>query len=473
MRFIHFQDKSFFPVICKSFFWFLVGVFLGFFFLVSFAFILFQRMYTHVIYPGVTIDSVNFGGRAQSEVKDYFDEKNKKIAETQFIFKHNSEVATISAKELDYGYNSDLLSKQAFTIGRSNDITSNISLVFQAYLNNVELKPSYSYSEQKLDDLLLPLVQKLKIEPNEALFSFENGRVVAFRLSSDGQEADLQAVKNRLAELLPVLAYGEKKQTITVNIPLKVLKPKMTTDKANNLGIVELIGSGTSLFRHSIPGRIYNITLAASRLNGILVAPNEIFSFDQALGDVSSFTGYKQAYIIQNGRTILGDGGGVCQVSTTFFRALLAAGLPILERQAHAYRVEYYEQDSPPGIDATIYVPTVDLKFKNDTSNYILIQSMVDQDSQRITFFLYGKKDGREVSMTTPVISSQTPPPEPLYQDDPTLPKGTTKQVDFSAWGANVSFSRTVTKNNKTIISEKYVSNYRPWQTVYLRGTKE
>ena len=239
------------------------------------------------------------------------------------------------------------------------------------------------------------------------------------------------------------------------------------------MGIKELIGVGTSLFQHSIESRIYNVNLAASRINGILVAPGEVFSFAKAVGDVSSLTGYKQAYIIENGKTVLGDGGGVCQVSTTLFRAALNSGLPIAERHPHAYRVQYYEQDSPPGIDATVYVPSIDLKFKNDTEHHILIQSIVDLNELRLTFMIYGTNDGRISEIGTPVITSQSPAPEPKYQDDPTLPKGVVKQVDFAAAGANVYFTRTVTKDGEVIISDKFSSNYRPWQAVYLRGTKE
>ena len=213
--------------------------------------------------------------------------------------------------------------------------------------------------------------------------------------------------------------------------------------------------------------------MAAGRINGILIAPNEEFSFDKALGDVSAFTGYQQAYIIQNGRTVLGDGGGVCQVSTTFFRALLNAGLPITQRRAHAYLVGYYEQDSPPGLDATVYVPSVDLKFRNDTDNYILVQTQVDPDNQQLFVFLYGTSDGRSVNLTAPVVTGRTPAPADLYQDDPTLAKGIIRQVDYSAEGAKVSFTRIVTKNDKKIISETFVSNYAPWQSIFLRGTKE
>ncbi len=220
------------------------------------------------------------------------------------------------------------------------------------------------------------------------------------------------------------------KKEIIISVPIITLKPEVTNEEANNLGITEKIGEGTSHFAGSIANRIYNLTLAATRLNGILIKPGEVFSFNKALGDVSVFTGYKQAYVIQNGRTVLGDGGGVCQVSTTLFRAILNAGLPVVERNQHAYRVSYYEQDSGPGIDAAIYTPTLDLKFKNDTGNYILIQAYVNPDEYKLTFELYGTKDGREVFIGKPVILSQSPAPEPLYQDDPTLPKGVIKQID-------------------------------------------
>jgi vancomycin resistance protein YoaR len=112
------------------------------------------------------------------------------------------------------------------------------------------------------------------------------------------------------------------------------------------------------------------------------------------------------------------------------------------------------------------------LNFKNDTGNYILIQSQVDLDNLSLTFNLYGTKDGRQVTQTVPVVTNEVAPPPDLYQDDPTLPKGEIKQTDFAAWGANVSFARTVVQNGKQIIFDKFISNYQPWQAVYLRGTK-
>lgn len=465
--------KSFLFLVLKSCFWFCAGAVLGLFFFISFTFILFQNIYHNSVYPGVIINGIDFGGKSQAEVEKYFSDKNIRIQNTLFTLKKDDQIATISAKQLHMGYDAQLLAKQAYSIGRSNSFIADISLITQAYINGIRLRPSYTYREKELLSQLDPIIQANKVDPVDALFTFENNRVTAFKPSSDGQAVDVFAIKTHIENMIPSIVTAGKTQTIVMQIPIQIIKPKVATDDVNHLGIHELIGTGTSLFYHSIPSRIYNITLAASRINGVLVAPGEEFSFDQALGDVSKFTGYKEAYVIQNGKTVLGDGGGVCQVSTTFFRALLNAGLPITERLGHAYRVGYYEEDSPPGIDATVFVPSVDLKFKNDTGHHILIQSTIDSNELRLTIQLYGTKDGRTVTMTKPVVTNETPPPPPLYQDDPTLPKGTIKQVDFAAAGAHVSFTRQVIKNNKLAINDIFITDFQPWQAAYQRGTKE
>ena len=457
----------------KILFWFFIGAGLGLFLFLSFSVIIFEKINSGKVYPGIYIDSIDLSGKTENQLRDFFNEKNRKIENTRFAFSSDFGNVEILAKDLNYGYNNDLLTKQAMSLGRGNNNFSNISLILQAYLNGINLNPSYRYSENVLLDALNPIVQKSYTAPTDAVFAFQNGRVTTFKPSKDGKTLDLEDVKKKLNAEFTKVIYANKPQVIVIAVKTKTLQPKITTEKVNNLGIKELLGEGNSFFHHSIPGRIYNITLAAGRLNGVLVAPNEEFSFAKALGDVSAFTGYQQAYVIQNGKTVLGDGGGVCQVSTTLFRALLKAGLKITERHAHAYRVGYYEQDSPPGLDATVYVPNIDLKFQNDTGNSILIQTFIDPETQALTFDLYGTSDSRKVKLTTPIVTNQTPPPPDEYQDDPTLQKGIVKQIDFSAWGANVSFTREVTQNGKVIISDKFISNYRPWKAIYLRGTKE
>lgn len=459
--------------ILKGFFWFVSGAIIGFFFFVSFLFIVYQKNYKNFVYSGVFVDGVDFGGKTQVDIKNYFSKKNLMIGKHVIEFSAPTTNATVSGQQIGFGYDEDLLAQQAFLIGRSDNHLSNLYHILQAYFDGINLQPAFRYSPDKLDSLLSQLKKETEIQPVNALFTFENGRVTAFSLSHDGQAVDMPKLKKQLYDNLVDLTTNNKPMRITIKVPIVVVKPAVTNENVNSFGIRELIGEGTSLFQHSIENRIYNISLAASRLNGILIAPGDVFSFNKALGDVSSFTGYKQAYVIENGRTVLGDGGGVCQVSTTLFRAALNAGLPILERNAHAYRVGYYEQDSGPGVDAAVYSPSVDMKFKNDTEHYVLIQSYADTANLRLTFDLYSTKDGREVIITKPVIVSQTAASAPLYQDDPALPKGVVRQVDFAADGAKVYFTRTVKKDGKVVLADKFNSNYRPWQAIFLRGTKE
>lgn len=301
------------------------------------------------------------------------------------------------------------------------------------------------------------------------VFVFENNKVVEFSPAKDGIEID----KQKLFDLIVDQLEGVKTNDTTfasIDIPTKNSPPDFNTADINDLGIKELIGRGTSRFRGSISSRVHNVALATSRLNGVLIKPGETFSFNAALGDVSKYTGYKEAYVIQDGKTVLGDGGGVCQVSTTFFRAALDAGLPIIERRAHSYRVGYYEQDNPPGLDATVYSPVTDLKVKNDTPAHILIQANVDTTNMTMYFELYGTSDGREATVTKPVIYETSPAPEDVYVDDPTLPEGQIKQVEYRASGAKSRFDYTVVRDGQTLIEKTFYSSYRPWAAVYLRG---
>lgn len=460
--------------ILVSCFWFVVGFIFTGFFLASFILIYFQNRYKQKIYPGVFIDNIYVGEKTKSEIENLLNKKNEEIGKNTFILRYKSQEKTVSGSEIGAGYNSQLLAEQAEKLGRSGNILSDFYIVSSAYLNGLFLPSSHRFLPEKIKENLDFLQKDIHTDPQDAIFTVSGNRVVAFRQSADGKTIDFEALEDIVdKKVFEIIKNNKKNEKFSVEIPIKILKPTRTTQQANDLGISEIIGEGKSYFRGSIQNRIHNIALASSRLNGILIKPSETFSFNQALGDVSRYTGYKESYIIKEGRTVLGDGGGVCQVSTTLFRAILAAGLPITERHPHSYRVGYYEQESDPGIDATVYGPTIDLRFKNDTQNYILIQTVVDPESLGLTFILYGKKDGRKVTVTKPAVTSQIPPPVPLYQDDPNLKKGVIRQIDFEAWGATVTFGRTVEKNGKVIISDLFKSAYSPWQAVYLRGTKE
>jgi vancomycin resistance protein YoaR len=158
-------------------------------------------------------------------------------------------------------------------------------------------------------------------------------------------------------------------------------------------------------------------------------------------------------------------------VSTTAFRAAFFGGFEIVERWAHGYRVSWYEIGGGPGLDATVYSPDVDFKFRNDSQGYLLIQTYVDQAAGTLTFRFYGTPSGRQVTMEGPFEENSVPHGQDIYQEDPTLPKGTTKQVDWPKDGVDVTVRRTVTQGDAVLHQDTFFSRYRPWSAVYLVGT--
>lgn len=379
--------------------------------------------------------------------------------------------------KLVYGQNSWLLDQakirqfidtnnnQPFLASVNNDSASPL-VIQQVSFGNQEISgQGVVLDKQKIDDYLSQIAQQINQPAQEYRFNFDpsTGKVTQFGQAQPGKQLEIDQTQNLISQ---AILSGNSSP---IALAVETLNPK-TPEQTNSFGVKQLLGEGVSHFADSIPNRIYNINLATLRINGSLIAPGDSFSFNNSVGEVSAATGYKEGYIISGGRTVLGDGGGVCQVSTTIFRAVLNAGLPVTARTAHAYRVGYYEQGFPPGLDATVYAPSVDFKFKNDTPDYVLVQAHTDGTTLYVD--LYGTSDGRVSTVTTPKILSQTPPPPDIRQNDPNLAQGVVQQVDWAAWGAVVVFGRTVTRSGQTLINETYRSNYQPWQAVYLVGTK-
>lgn len=362
--------------------------------------------------------------------------------------------------------------------GYFGDVALSVHLSeFPISVNNIDLEGlrksevEVGVNEENLNLFIEKMANKVDRPTINATATFENNEISEFTPAIDGLMLDQIKTHELVLEHLFNLENSQDIQA-SLSLPVKVTTAKVANEKINSLGIKELIGKGLSYFAGSIVNRIYNIQLGAGRISGTLIAPGDIFSFNEAVGEVSGKTGYKPAYIISSGKTVLDDGGGICQVSSTVFRAVLNSGLPIVSRTAHAYRVGYYEQrGSGVGFDATVFSPAVDFKFKNDTDHYILVQAIFDKANSMLEVDIYGTRDGRKVEISKPSVVNRISAPADRFQDDPTIPKGTVKQVDYSAEGADAYFTRKVNKRDVLIIDESFKSHYQPWQAVYLVGT--
>jgi vancomycin resistance protein YoaR len=242
----------------------------------------------------------------------------------------------------------------------------------------------------------------------------------------------------------------------------------VTVGDANLLGIRERLGVGTSNFKGSPKNRRHNIATGAAKLNGIIIPQGEEFSLVKALGEIDETTGYLPELVIKGDRTIPEFGGGLCQIGTTVFRAALAAGFPILERQSHSYRVRYYE---PAGTDATIYPPKPDFRFKNDTPAAVVLFTRIEGDD--LFFEFWGTSDGRKAARTDPKIFNITKPPAMKTIETEDLPPGKKKCTEVAHDGADTVFTYTVTMADGSKREQVFRSHYKPWQAVCLIGVEK
>jgi vancomycin resistance protein YoaR len=238
------------------------------------------------------------------------------------------------------------------------------------------------------------------------------------------------------------------------------------------MGIKELIGVGHTSFFGSPTNRIHNIKTGIAKLNGALIAPNEEFSINARLGPVDDSTGYKKELVITKKGTIPEYGGGLCQVSTTMYRAAIFSGLKITARAAHSYAVTYYSQVLGHGLDATIYSGGQDLKFINDTPGYILIQGYVENNHAYFKF--YGTSDGRTITMDGPYLANYVyPSKDIIYENSTEIPVGTTKLVEKRNTGFEATWYRTITRPDGTQEKEEIFSHYKATQERYWVGVPE
>lgn len=257
----------------------------------------------------------------------------------------------------------------------------------------------YNYRPGKIYAFLLTLAQDLPNAKTEPKLIINNQfRAEEFVNAVKGQTLDFySSLENILLAL--------ENQAPSAQLNLDEILPEKTLSDTNSLGINELLAVGESDFKGSPKNRLHNIKIGVKQMQGVIIKPGEEFSFNKYLGPVEAEQGFLPELVIKRTGTVPELGGGLCQVSSTTFRAAMSAGLPITQRKNHAYAVQYY---SPQGTDATIYPGVVDLKFINDTPGHILIWPYF-KDNTKLIFEFYGTKDNRQVILKKPIQYDKKP----------------------------------------------------------------
>ncbi|HAG27192.1 TPA: hypothetical protein DCG61_00195 [Patescibacteria group bacterium] len=286
---------------------------------------------------------------------------------------------------------------------------------------------NYKYDPAKVYAWTKQAASSVNTESKDPELTIKNGYATHFVPPVIGKQID------RYQSTLKILQGLELGQN-NLELSIKTAQPSRSLSELNDLGITELIGRGESKFTGSPANRRHNIRVGMNKMKGIIIKPGEEFSFNKHLGPVEASEGFLPELVIKGYETIPELGGGLCQVSSTTFRAAMHAGLPITQRRNHSYAVQYY---APQGTDATIYPGVIDIKFTNDTGSSILVWPYF-KGSDILIFDFYGTRDGREVKLNQPIT------------------------FDRQANGAmKASWTRTVTKNGKTE-TNTFSSNYKP-----------
>ncbi len=325
---------------------------------------------------------------------------------------------------------------------------------------------SLTISRDNLTGFVANLAKGLDQKPQEGQLGWATDHPIALTQSRNGLTVDVAKSVETLVQHLTADIQANRQTSLVVTI----LKPSLDTSNLNALGLKEMVGEGVSHYGGSIEARGHNIETGAKYLTGTFIKPHTTFSFLDTIGDISTARGYAQGYSIVADQTVPDVGGGICQVSTTTFRAAFFAGLPIVERHPHAYRVHWYEEmGEPVGFDAAVYEPGLDMRFANPYDTWLYLQAYTQGGYLHVK--LYGTKvAGQTIELKASGPSNFKPPLPDKTVIDPALPKGTRQQLDYAQQGLDATITRVVKINGVETRTDKYFSQFAPWGNIYKVG---
>jgi len=301
-----------------------------------------------------------------------------------------------------------------------------------------------------------------------AVFGFPLSEEFAEASPTDGVIRTVQYFERARFEYHPDAAAGNAVQLSLLGRQyMDIANVPASARKA--LPALQVLGEDTTSYFGSFEERVNNIARGAGNMNGLIVQPGQTFSFNASIGDTGEDSGFVDGYAIVGGRLEKVVGGGLCQVSTTLYRAVFNAGLEIVSRRNHSYVVNFYE--NVPGWDATVYAPYTDFKWRNDTAGPIWVATSTNPAKATVTFTLYGYPDGRTAKMVGPTVSNVVQPGRANWQYDPTIGRGQVRQIVHGRPGMDVAMRRVVTAANGTVIhNDNLPSKYKAWEDFFLYG---
>jgi vancomycin resistance protein YoaR len=417
--------------------------------------------WSDVIYPGVYIEDIDVSGKQLSEVEQLIQEKYEKTLISKKIeIKANDKTYTLDYEKLEAEYNIPEVAKEAFSYGKQGNMIERYRLIKAA--EKKKFKLDFTYNQKPIDEFVEKIEKDMNREAIDAKISITKGNI---KITPEANGLKLEKDKLKQAIIQQVEdEFSEENKKIEATVA--VVKPQLTSEKLS--AIDTRVSTFSTSFTSSTANRINNIDLSTRAINGTLLMPGETFSFNETVGERTRARGYKEAGVIIGDRIESGLGGGICQVSSTLYNAMLKSSIKATERRNHSLPLSYIGK----GLDATVDWGNIDLKFKNTLDIPIYIEGYVE--NKNVYFNVYSSKDLTKKSYEMVTEITDTIQPTIKYIDDPKLNAGETEVVKKASTGYKVKTYRKTFENGKLINTELIsTDSYRVVNGEIKRGTKE
>ncbi len=472
-------------------------------------FFVYSTSYAKIL-PNIWVEDIKIGGMTIDEAKN---ELNSRFfvhkPDRMLVFECEGEQLQVKLSDLDVIVENQKTAENAFAIGRESGWLGKTAKMFELAFKSEKIEPEFSVNEKLLDDLLKELAKDKEMASEATHYRLDGDRLtivrghggrlidrkraaemvaeaatksdankLSFKIETvEEEKVDLERLYKDITAPMKSAEYqledGEvvvvpEKMGITVDkslikaaldsnqeeytITVVTEKPEKTKEELEKLLFRDVMGTWTSSFATSSEARAQNVILTAERINGKVLMPGDVFSYDNTIGRRTYANGFREAGVYIGNKVETGIGGGICQTSSTLYSAALYANLEIVSRTSHSLPVSYM----PAGQDATIAEGYIDLKIKNNTDYPVKISAQVN--GRRLTCSILGvKEEGIAVELFHTRTATYTPQTE--RTSNPEIPKGYKYITNKGAEGYSIASVRVVKKAGKTIKSEKLTSS--------------
>ena len=476
------------------------------------------------IISNISAMGVDISNLTMDEAKQKLQEKIQERLETDIVLKHNDEDYILTPSQFDFSYDIDKTLEKAYMVGRNGNIFENNYEILYQKKHKKDFEMDVSYNEDLLKNIIPQLNSGFKDGIKEPSYevdgskliitSGQDGSIVKYEelkslilekmedenFNTDSidipvetgkaDEIDIDSIHKEIYKEAVNASYSTNPYKITASsngidfaisideakamlktkkseytIPLKVIYPSVTTDSIGAEAFPDLLSSYTTSYATSNSNRSNNIALAASKLDGTVIMPGETFSYNETIGKRTVSAGFKEAGAYSNGQVVTEVGGGICQVSSTLYNAVLRVNLEIVSRKNHNFQVSYV----PIGTDATVSWQQPDFKFKNNRNYAIRIKATTS--NKKITIQVYGLKQADDYEVEIQSERTGTIQYKTTYTTDSSLRKGQSKVIQKGSNGAT-SITYKILKRNGEVVSKEVISRdkYQPHNQVIARN---